>query len=590
MGWDSGANDCEPSLCDSVLTAMTRERTFGLIVTLWLASALTALAQPVSLPAGGQAGAPPPAAETHEEVPLVVWNRMIHTFRAPYEQYSPAQRAAKAKARIEALPERGPWEIEASETEVGQYRGMLVAVNGVPVIGVLPGDLDAESGETLRQAADKAAARLRAMLEARARQRSLPLMLKAVGLVIGATALFLAALWFVFRARRLLHSRVQASADRSRRLKVGGVDIRPQVGALGRAAVQSFVWAASLLLAYLWLVFVLERVPYTEPWGERLGAYLIDVSQSLGVRALGALPGLFTVLLIFLLTRVVARVVGGFVQQVEEGKLTAPWLQPETAQATRRLVVVIIWAFAVTLAYPYIPGSHTDAFKGVSVFVGLMISLGSGGLVNQVLSGLVVVYSRAFRPGDFVRIGETEGLVSEVGMLSTKVVTRRREEVTIPHAVLVGTTSTNYTRLAGDEGTIVAATVTIGYDAPWRQVHAMLLLAAEQTAGVRKNPHPRVMQKALADFYVEYNLVFNLDRPEDHSAVLSELHAQIQDAFNEFGVQIMSPHFETQPRKQVFVPKADWFAAPASNAPPDIGSYPTAEAPLGVNSKDGKQT
>jgi small-conductance mechanosensitive channel len=237
-------------------------------------------------------------------------------------------------------------------------------------------------------------------------------------------------------------------------------------------------------------------------------------------------------------------------------------------------VVVLVWIFAITVAYPYIPGSSTDAFKGVSVFVGLMISLGSAGLVNQVMSGLVVIYSRALRVGEFVRVGDDVGTVSEVGMLSTKILTRKREEITIPNAVMVGTKTVNYSRHADDAGGVVGTTLTIGYDAPWRQVHAMLLQAAAQTAGVRKDPAPRVWQKALSDFYVEYELVFNLDHPEERTPILSELHMYIQDAFNEQGVQIMSPHFETQPKEKVFVPKSQWFAGSAETPSKPDGNGP----------------
>jgi len=145
-------------------------------------------------------------------------------------------------------------------------------------------------------------------------------------------------------------------------------------------------------------------------------------------------------------------------------------------------------------------------------------------------------------------------------MLSTKLFTRMREEITIPNAVLVGTKTVNYSRHAAGAGAGVGTTVTIGYDAPWRQVHAMLLHAAEQTTGVRKDPAPRVWQKALADFFVEYELVVSLDDPEQRVSILSELHMHIQDAFNEQGVQIMSPHFEGQPHEPVFVPKSKWFA------------------------------
>jgi small-conductance mechanosensitive channel len=160
-------------------------------------------------------------------------------------------------------------------------------------------------------------------------------------------------------------------------------------------------------------------------------------------------------------------------------------------------------------------------------------------------------------------LGDTEGTVSEVGMLSTKVVTPKREAVTVPNAVLVGSAITNYSRLAEDKGAIVGTNVTIGYDTPWRQVHAMLELAAARTPGVWKEPKPFVLQRALADFYPEYQLVVHLDRPEQRIGVLSDLHANIQDVFNEYGVQIMSPNFVAQPVEKVWVPKEQWHAAPA---------------------------
>jgi small-conductance mechanosensitive channel len=321
------------------------------------------------------------------------------------------------------------------------------------------------------------------------------------------------------------------------------------------------MWA---LLGYVWLVFVLKRFPYSAPWGERLGGYLIRVASRFALGIVEAIPDIFTMFLIYLLARGVIRLINSFVDQVEDGSITVKWMHRETIPATRRLIVVLVWVFALTVAYPYVPGSNTDAFKGISVFIGLVVSLGSAGLVNQVMSGLVVVYSRAFQQGDYVRIDEKEGLVTEVGMLSTKIVTKRKEEITIPNSVLVGTTSTNYSRLAGTEGSVVGATVGIGYDAPWRQVHALLLLAASRTERVKKEPKPRVVQRSLADHYVEYTLLFNLDKPEDRLLALSEVHAQIQDAFNEYSVQIMSPAFEGQPEGRVVVPKSQWFAAPAA--------------------------
>jgi small-conductance mechanosensitive channel len=218
---------------------------------------------------------------------------------------------------------------------------------------------------------------------------------------------------------------------------------------------------------------------------------------------------------------------------------------------------------AVVMTYPYIPGSGSDAFKGIGIFVGLVASLGSTALAGQAASGLVLTYSRAFRPGDYLKIGETGGTVLSLGMLSTKIRPIKQEEVTIPNAGLIGATIKNYSRMAGREGVILYTSVTIGYNAPWRQVHEMLMMAADRTAGLKKEPRPFVLQTALSDFYVEYQINAYLEEPQKRIPTLASLHANIQDAFNEYGVQIMSPHYVLDPAEKVWVPREKWFDPPA---------------------------
>jgi small-conductance mechanosensitive channel len=222
-----------------------------------------------------------------------------------------------------------------------------------------------------------------------------------------------------------------------------------------------------------------------------------------------------------------------------------------------------VWVFAIIVAYPYMPGSETDAFKGVSVFLGLMLTLGSSGLVNQIVSGFTVTYSRALRLGDYVRIGDVEGTVIHLGVLSTKIKTLQLEEVTIPNAVVAAQMTTDYSRFAEKEGVFTSTSVTIGYDTPWRQVHSLLLLAAERTPGLRREPAPRVFQASLEDFYVKYTLWVSLERQESRIITFDTLHANIQDLFNEYGVQIMSPNYLADPASPKVVAKQDWYAAPA---------------------------
>jgi small-conductance mechanosensitive channel len=221
--------------------------------------------------------------------------------------------------------------------------------------------------------------------------------------------------------------------------------------------------------------------------------------------------------------------------------------------------------FALAMAYPYLPGSRSDAFKGISVLIGLMISLGGTSVVAQAGSGLILMYTGTYHKGDYVRIGEHEGTIVEIGTFTTRMRTGLGEEIVLPNAMVVGATTKNYSRAAPGTMFVLDTTVTIGYDTPWRQVEAMLIEAAGRTPGIVATPAPRVFQTALGDFYVEYRLV-TLASPVDprpRAEMLSGLHRNVQDVFNEYGVQIMSPHYMLDPPTAKVVPPANWYPAPA---------------------------
>ena len=330
-----------------------------------------------------------------------------------------------------------------------------------------------------------------------------------------------------------------------------------------RRAITIAAFLISVIFTYAWMTYVLRQFPYTRPWGESMRGYLIARFSQLGLDILAAIPGVFTVAVIGVVARVLVQLSNRFFRSIENGEISAPWIHPETASATRRFAAALFWILALMVAYPYIPGSQSDAFKGVSVFIGLVVSLGSSGIINQLMSGLTIIYSRALKVGDAVQVGEVEGEVTSMSMLSVKVRTFQGEEVTVPNAVVISHSTTNYTRPMPTGGSFLGTEVTIGYDTPWRQVHAMLSLAAERTGNVRREPKPRVLQRALEDLYVRYRLLVCLEDPTDRAATLGRLLANIQDAFNEFGVQIMSPHYENDPDRRKTVPAGKWFDAPA---------------------------
>jgi small-conductance mechanosensitive channel len=446
--------------------------------------------------------------------------------------------------------------------------GTAIELDGASVFVVTPGDVNEPAGETLQSTVDEAARTLGIAVK-EARERKTPLrMLKAVALALLAALFYGAALYAIVAVRRRLVSRLSdALAAKAQKLKVAGViALHPsQVLLLARRLVIVAAWLAGLLATYLWIAFSLELFPYTRPWGEQLRGYLVGVLTSMLGAVVDAIPGLFTVVIIFTITRFITHLVAGFFHRVQAQHIRIGWLDEDTVKPTQRIVTLVLWLFAVAMAYPYLPGAQTDAFKGLSVLVGIMVSIGASSLVGQAASGMILMYARTLRTGDYVKIGDAEGTVVEMGLLATHLRTGAGEDVILPNGFVVANVTRNFSREASGHGFVVQVTVTIGYATPWRQIHAMLLEAARRTRGILASPAPYVIQAALSDFYVEYKLVADAgpEAPAQRAMVVSDLNANVQDVFNEYGVQIMSPHYLGDPKQPQVVPKERWFEPPA---------------------------
>jgi small-conductance mechanosensitive channel len=369
----------------------------------------------------------------------------------------------------------------------------------------------------------------------------------------------------ILGARRRLFSWAAALLEvRTSSVRLAGAPL-VSVGwlrALVRGGVHGLVLLILGVLSYEWLAYVLTQFPYTRPWGETLGHFLLDVVHRIGGGVLHALPNLFIAFVIFLLAKAATALLRPVFEHIEHGEGQTGWLNRDSAAPTRRLVSVGIWLFALVMAYPYFPGADSDAFKGMSVLIGLMVTWGGSNLVGQWASGLILMYSRTLRVGEYVQINQQEGTVTELKTFITRIRTGLGEEITFPNAVVLATTTKNYSRAVKGRGYIVDTVVTIGYDTPWRQVAAMLTEAARRTPGVLADPSPRVFQTALSDFYIEYRLVCQAipELPRPRAEVLDALHANVVDVFNEQGVQIMSPHYLGDPASAKVVPPDDPFA------------------------------
>lgn len=525
---------------------------------------------PVKFPAPATStGASPisgtsPSEPEDSGVPLRLLNREVFVFRSSFGPYQPSQRAAAAAALIEAVkPTAGAQRVIAQR--VGTNTEMRVY--GQAVFYVTPGDVFEIRGETFDSLVERTLQQLDTVLSEKEELSNSRVIAASIAKGLLGTVLLSTLIWLLARNRRWLESRlIRLTADRADQLKshtlrvLGLQNLVPVL----RGLMTTVFWTVVVLATYLWLEYLLLLFPNTRPLGEELGLRFFDLLGRLAQSVIGALPNLGIVLFVWFVARFASSAVRRFFAAVASGRIHSNVFDPATTPITQRLCVMMIWITAIIVAFPYIPGSQTPAFRGISVLAGLMISLGSGSVVAQLVGGLILVYNRTCRTGDYVRIGDHEGTLTTIGFFSSRLITSRNEEVVLPNNQISGGALINYSRLNTSEGVTLPVKISIGYTTPWRQVQAMLLEAARRTSGVRWQPAPCVRQNGLGDFYVEYQLNVILETPSHRTRVLSEIHANIQDVFNEYGVQIMSPHYEADPPQPAVVPKDRWHLPPAT--------------------------
>lgn len=318
-----------------------------------------------------------------------------------------------------------------------------------------------------------------------------------------------------------------------------------------------------LLLLYSYLGLVLNFFPWTRLFGHRLASYILSPLQQIGQAILDYIPNLIFIVVFIFVIRYLLKLIRLFFSGLENQTITFYNFFPEWARPTYKLIRTFVIILSVVILYPYIPGADSAAFKGVSIFIGIIVSLGSSSAISNIISGYSMVYRRTFKIGDGVKIGDFFGIVTEIRLLVTHLKSFKNEEIVVPNSLILSSTVINYSSLSREKGLILHTNVSIGYDTPWRQVEAMLLNAAERTTGILKDPKPFVLQKSLDDFYVNYELNAYVSKPEGMLFTYSKLHQNILDAFNEAGVQITSPHYEGDPNEAKVVPKEKWYAPPA---------------------------
>ncbi len=317
-----------------------------------------------------------------------------------------------------------------------------------------------------------------------------------------------------------------------------------------------------LLIIYLALPLFFSVFPQTKSIANLLISWILTPAKAVFDGILGFLPNLFTILVIYLATRYLIKFVKYFATEIDQERIRLGGFYKEWAWPTFNIIKVLIYAFMFVIIFPYLPGSKSPAFQGVSVFLGILLSLGSSSAISNVIAGLVITYMRPFKKGDRVKIGEVTGDVIEKTMLVTRIRTIKNEDVTVPNSTVLNTYTINYTVNTNDTGLIVHTTVTIGYDVPWKDMHQALIDAALRVDFILKEPLPFVLQTSLDDFYVSYQINAYTKEAGKQAFIYSQLHQHIQDVCNERGIEIMSPHYNT-------MRDGNMTTIPASYLPPD---------------------
>lgn len=500
-----------------------------------------------------------------DSAPLVVDGRKLGYVRG-VAAYPAKRRAREISSRIKAFAADltlNPADLRVEETEKASK---IVGPTG-SLMQIFDFDAEFEGiGIDRSLVAETALTRIREAISEYREDRQPGVLLVnagyAVGLTVLVVAVFFAARWGSRKFSAWVEHRIPDHLEtmEARSFNLVRAD---QLWRILHGAVTVLGIAVAIVLGYTYVNAVLGLFPWSRPFARRLFELVVDPLETVGTAILDYLPNLVFLIIIVVIFRYALKLLHSLFDAISRKRITFSGFDAEWAWPTYRLVRLLVLAFGLILAYPYIPGSDSAAFKGVTIFLGVLASIGSSSIISNVVAGYSMTYRRAFRVGDRVRIGESVGDVAQMRLLVTHLRTLKNEEVVIPNSVILNSEVTNYSSLAKASGLILHTTVGIGYEVPWRQVEAMLLIAAKKTPGITTNREPFVLRKSLGDFAITYELNVYVADAGRMASTYSALHDNILDVFNEYGVAIMTPAYEGDPEEPKFVPREKWYAAPA---------------------------
>ncbi|MDI9635073.1 mechanosensitive ion channel family protein [Kamptonema cortianum] len=523
---------------------------------------------PPDSPADSESDAPS-TPETPPAIPadIIVDGQVVLNLYARVGSFSRESRAEIVQSRILRFADNLDFDVELIRVE-NQNGSAEIWFGQELVVSITQDDADL-AGRNRDEMADEALEKIKAAITQYREERSASFILEA----IGKSLLVALVTILVLRIIKLIGDWIICKIYRIPRSKFGGLAVKQSV-IIHR--VQAKRWLAHgiklfkricyIVGGYIGLTIILSFFPWTRSYSEDILALIGDQLGTFGKRFIEEIPNLVAVIVIILITWLILKTLKFFFGGIESGQLTWPGFEREWAWPTYKLIRLIVYAGAAIAIFPYLPGSSSPAFQGITVFAGVLLSLGSSGAVANMVAGIVLTYMRPFRLGDRIRVGETIGDVIEKNLLVTRIRTIKNVDITIPNSNLLSAHIENYSSVARQKGLILCTSVTIGYDVPWRDVHAMLIEAANRTDHIVSQPAPFVLQKALNDFYVEYEINAYTRRANRMASIYSDLHGHIQDVFNENGVEIMSSHYTA-------LRDGNTAAMPPDHAGPGTGGF-----------------
>lgn len=502
---------------------------------------------------------------------------------------STEERAEMISAQIKAIAQDGSIPIEAISITETEFGTTLYVGNRV-IMSVSEADA-ASVGETPQALAESYKNTLQAQIEIYRQERSARYRYQAALIVLVSTIALGVAMLVLANVVSQLSARLRQQTGRwipSIRVYSFELLTSQQLTLLARGITKilHFVLGTALILFYL--SYVLSLFPQTRTIGRSLFGYFLSSLRIVWSSFIGYLPNLLSILLVILITSSGLRFARWIFISIRRERLSIPGFYPEWATPTFRLVQALAVAFAIAIIFPYLPGSDSPAFQGVSIFFGLLVSLGAGGAIFSIVAGFILVYTRAFADGDRIRFGDTEGFVLEKSLFVTRIRTIENVLVSIPNTSLLNSNIVNYSALIREQQTpiILKTTITLGYDAPWKLVHQTLIAAADATADILKEPRPYVWQKSLDDFYVSYELRAATICPDRLGSIYSELHQNLQDYCNQAGIEILSPHYGAmRDGNQSTIPAS--YLSPSYQAP--VWNLPTRQSPQAASTLEKEQ-